>query len=145
MKLFSRFASFFCFFIKTWKKKNSNFLLIHVKQLWDKEYANKYFINCVFQELFAAMYEKCFTRCFGSNGTRSWQYDKFGWHYSRLNWFYLAEFLWNEQIMGADATPGTFKVHLCPVRDIKNRILQFSNLKCCKMPLKSKHNAWNIF
>ena len=94
------------------KKKISNFLLIHVKQLWDKEYANKYFINCVFQELFAAMYEKCFARCIGSNGTRSWQYDKFGWHYSRLNWFYLAEFLWNEQIMGANATPGTFKVQL---------------------------------
>ena len=94
------------------KKKISNFLLIHVKQLWDKEYANKYFINCVFQELFAAMYEKCFAWCIGSNGTRSWQYDKFGWHYSRLNWFYLAEFLWNEQIMGADATPGTFKVQL---------------------------------
>ena len=69
-------------------------------------------INCVFQELFAAMYEKCFAWCIGSNGTRSWQYDKFGWHYSRLNWFYLVEFLWNEQIMGANATPGTFKVHL---------------------------------
>ena len=33
----------------------------------------------------------------------------------------------------------------CPVRDIKNRILQFSNLKCCKMPLKSKTRLKVIF
>ena len=26
--------------------------------------------------------------------------------------------------------------NFCPVRDIKNRILQLANLKCCKMPLK---------
>ena len=26
-----------------------------------------------------------------------------------------------------------------------SRILQFLNLKCCKMPLKSKNKAWNIF
>ena len=38
MKLFFCFASFFCLFSKTWIKI-SNFLLIHVKQLWDKEYA----------------------------------------------------------------------------------------------------------
>ena len=38
MKLFFCFASFFCLFSKTWIKI-SNFLLRHVKQLWDKEYA----------------------------------------------------------------------------------------------------------
>ena len=27
-------------------------------------------------------------------------------------------------------------LHLCPVRDIKNWIVQFFNSKCCKMPLK---------
>ena len=107
--MFFRFI--FCLFCKTWIK-NSNFLIIHVKQLWEKNRFVNNILSIVFQELFVAMYEKCFAWCIGSNGTRSWQYDKFGWHYSRLNWFYLAEFLWNEQIMGANATPGTFKVHL---------------------------------
>ena len=30
---------------------------------------------------------------------------------------------------------------ICPVRDIKNRIHQSSNLKCCKMPLEYKNKA----